>query len=217
VFANQGVRQEPLAVKRVEDWEGHVLEEHASEGERVISEQEAFVVTSMLQGVVQRGTGTKAKALGRPLAGKTGTTNDFIDAWFVGYSPNLVAGVWVGIDDREPLGSKEQGSRAALPTWIEFMQQALERTPRQDFVIPAHVRMVRVHPRTGASGDAAAGETIPVAMLEGVAALARQVPQPQPGEPASASTAAIPPRWRDLGLRGNDEAPSSPPEAFTRP
>jgi penicillin-binding protein 1A len=217
VFANQGVRQEPLAVKRVEDWEGHVLEEHASEGERVISEQEAFVVTSMLQGVVQRGTGTKAKALGRPLAGKTGTTNDFIDAWFVGYSPNLVAGVWVGIDDREPLGSKEQGSRAALPTWIEFMQQALERTPRQDFVIPSHVRMVRVHPRTGASGDAAAGETIPVAMLEGVAAQARQVPQPPPGEPASASTAAIPPRWRDLGLRGSDEVPSSPPEAFTRP
>ena len=84
--------------------------------------------------------GTRAKVLGRPVAGKTGTTNDFIDAWFVGYSPTLVAGVWVGIDDREPLGNKEAGGRAALPIWIEFMQQALEQVPFQEFVTPPHIR-----------------------------------------------------------------------------
>ena len=143
-----------------------MLEKHAPLGERVMSEQQAFVMTSMLQGVVQRGTGTRAKVLGRPVAGKTGTTNDFLDAWFVGYSPNLVAGVWVGIDDRETLGNKESGGRAALPIWIEFMQQALERVPLQEFVTPPHIRMVRIHPRTGVSGDAGSGSTIQIALAE---------------------------------------------------
>ena len=109
VFASQGVRHDRVAIKWVEDAEGQVLEKHTPLGERVMSEQQAFVMSSMLQGVVQRGTGTRAKVLNRPVAGKTGTTNDFIDAWFVGYSPTLVAGVWVGIDDRESLGYKETG------------------------------------------------------------------------------------------------------------
>lgn len=222
VFANQGIRLEPMAVNWVEDWEGRVLEKHASEGEPVISEQEAFVMTSMLQGVVQRGTATRAKTLGRPLAGKTGTTNDFIDAWFVGYSPNLVAGVWVGIDDRESLGHREQGSRAALPIWIEFMQQALERTPRQDFVTPPRVKLVRIHPRTGASGEAAAGETIPVAMLETPPPQARQAQRPENAEASSGPAATIPSRWRDLGLKENEAAPPEEdlpgaPEAVSRP
>ena len=222
VFANQGIRHAPMAINWVEDWEGRVLERHASEGEPVISRQEAFVMTSMLQGVVQRGTATRAKALGRPLAGKTGTTNDFIDAWFVGYSPNLVAGVWVGIDDREPLGYREAGSRAALPIWIEFMQQALERTPRQDFVTPPRVRFVRIHPRTGASGDAAAGETIPVAMLETPLPQPRQAQRPEGAEALPGLTAPIPSRWRDLGFKGDEAVPPeesfpAPPETVSRP
>jgi penicillin-binding protein 1A len=202
VFASQGVRYDPQAVKWIEDADGQVLEKHASLGERVMSEQQAFVMTSMLQNVVLRGTARAAKSLGRPVAGKTGTTNDFIDAWFVGYSPNLVAGVWVGIDDQESLGTKEAGGRAALPIWIEFMQQALERNPLQDFVAPPHVRLVRIHPRTGSSGEIAAGEGIQIALADDTGAdrpRTRQTPRTDQPEVSSVS---IPPRWRDLGLRG---------------
>jgi penicillin-binding protein 1A len=166
VFANQGLRYDPFAVTRVEDGEGRVLEQHTPVGERVMSAQEAFVMTSLLQGVVQRGTAKAAQTLGRPVAGKTGTTNDFIDAWFVGYSPQLVAGVWVGLDDRTPLGSKETGARAALPIWIAFMQQALAHTPVEEFTPPPQVRFVRIHPRTGASGAVDGRELIQVAVQE---------------------------------------------------
>lgn len=196
VFASQGVRYDPLAVKWVEDAEGQVLEKHSSFGDRVISEQQAFVMTTMLQSVVQRGTATRAKVLARPVAGKTGTTNDFVDAWFVGYSPNLVATVWVGIDDRESLGNKEAGSRAALPIWIEFMQQALERVPMQEFVAPPYVRMVRIHPRTGASGNIGPGEGIQIALAEKMTLSGEVRPLPN-GERQGAGT---PSRWRDLGL-----------------
>ncbi|HSF33046.1 MAG TPA: PBP1A family penicillin-binding protein [Candidatus Tectomicrobia bacterium] len=202
VFASQGVRHDPVAVRWVEDAEGQVLEKHVSLGERVMSEQQAFVMTAMLQGVVQRGTATRAKVLSRPVAGKTGTTNDFIDAWFVGYSPTLVAGVWVGIDDRESLGNRETGGRAALPIWIEFMQQALERMPLQDFITPPHIRMVRIHPRTGAGGDPGAGATIQVALTEETTprlAQDRNVPNL---ERVGGTNARAPSRWRDLGLSG---------------
>lgn len=200
VFASQGVRYEPLAVKWVEDAEGQVLEKHSSLGDRVMSEQQAFVMTTMLQNVVQRGTATRAKVLQRSVAGKTGTTNDFIDAWFVGYSPNLVAGVWVGIDDYQPLGNKEAGSRAALPIWIEFMQQALERVPMQEFVTPPHIRMVRVHPRTGVGGELRSSEGIQIALAENVAPQGGQVKALRNGERPSGVGGGIPARWRDLGL-----------------
>jgi penicillin-binding protein 1A len=202
VFASQGVRYDAVGVKWVEDADGQILEKHAALGEQVMSEQQAFVMTSMLQGVVQRGTATRAKVLSRPVAGKTGTTNDFIDAWFVGYSPAMVAGVWVGIDDRESLGSKEAGGRAALPIWIEFMQQALERMPLQDFIAPPHIRLVRIHPRTGASGDPALGPTIQVALAEEVAQRAVQVRNVQQVERWGGANAEGPSRWRDLGLGG---------------
>ena len=203
VFASQGVRHDPVAVRWVEDAEGQVLEKHAPLGERVMSEQQAFVMTSMLQGVVQRGTGTRAKALGRPVAGKTGTTNDFIDAWFVGYSPSLVAGVWVGIDDREPLGNKESGGRAALPIWVEFMQQALEREPLQEFVTPPHIRMVRINSRTGVGGDSGSGATIQVALAEGDSPRTAQARAVQNLERVVGANAEVPSRWRDLGLGGS--------------
>jgi penicillin-binding protein 1A len=213
VFASQGVRHDAVAVRWVEDAEGQVLEKHAALGERVMSEQQAFVMTSMLQGVVQRGTGTRAKVLGRPVAGKTGTTNDFIDAWFVGYSPTLVAGVWVGIDDRESLGNREAGGRAALPIWIEFMQQALERMPLQDFVTPPHIRLVRIHPRTGGSGDPGAGSTIQVALTEETTPRTAQVRNVQNVDRGGGASAGVPSRWRDLGLGGHN--PPVEPEAPT--
>jgi penicillin-binding protein 1A len=163
----------------------------------------------MLQAVVQRGTGTRAKVLNRPVAGKTGTTNDFIDAWFVGYSPNLVAGVWVGIDDRESLGNKEAGGRTALPIWIEFMQQALERMPLQDFVTPPHVRLVRIHPRTGASSDPGSGSTIQIGLAEGTIPRAAPVRAVQNVDRVSGTSAEAPSRWRDLGLGGYSPARES--------
>jgi penicillin-binding protein 1A len=211
VFASQGVRHDPVAVKWVEDADGQVLEKHVPLGERVMSEQQAFVMTSMLQGVVQRGTGTRAKVLNRPVAGKTGTTNDFIDAWFVGYSPTLVAGIWVGIDDREPLGSKETGGRAALPIWIEFMQQALEQLPLQDFVSPPHVRLVRIHPRSGASNDAGSSATIQVALAEETSPRTTKVRTTQTGERPREAVS----RWRDLGL--GDYSPPRESETSVAP
>jgi penicillin-binding protein 1A len=203
VFASQGVRHDPVAVRWVEDAEGQVLEKHTALGERVMSEQQAFVMTSMLQGVVQRGTGTRAKVLSRPVAGKTGTTNDFIDAWFVGYSPSLVAGVWVGIDDRESLGNKEAGGRAALPIWIEFMQQALERVPLQDFIAPPHIRLVHIHPRTGTSSEPGSGSTIQIALAEETTRRTAQVRAVQNVDRVGGANAGVPSRWRDLGLGGS--------------
>jgi penicillin-binding protein 1A len=200
VFASQGVRHDPVAIKWVEDAEGQVLEKHVPLGERVMSEQQAFVMTSMLQGVVQRGTATRAKVLNRPVAGKTGTTNDFIDAWFVGYSPTLVAGVWVGIDDRESLGYKEAGGRSALPIWIEFMQQALEQAPLQEFVTPPHIRLVRIHPRTGVSNDPGSGSTIQVALAEESTPRTVQVRAAQNVEHVGETNAGAASRRRDLGL-----------------
>jgi penicillin-binding protein 1A len=200
VFASQGVRHDPVAVKWVEDAEGQVLEKHTPLGERVMSEQQAYVMTSLLQGVVQRGTGTRAKVLNRPVAGKTGTTNDFIDAWFVGYSPSLVAGVWVGIDDREPLGHREAGGRAALPIWIEFMQQALEQVPLQEFVTPPHIRFVRIHPRTGVSSDPGSGGTIQVALAEETTPRTTLVRSSPTVERAVRPSVGAASRWRDLGL-----------------
>jgi penicillin-binding protein 1A len=216
VFASQGVYYNPVTVKWVEDAEGQVLEKYHALGERVMSEQQAFVMTSMLQGVVQRGTGTRAKVLRRPVAGKTGTTNDFIDAWFVGYSPTIVAGVWVGIDDQQPLGSKEAGGRAALPIWIEFMQQALEQTPLQDFIIPPHIRLVRIHPRTGADGESGTGVMIQVALSEEATPRSAQVRSVQNSIRMEGNRAAQPSRQRDLGLSGY-EPPREPQRPLQEP
>jgi penicillin-binding protein 1A len=103
--------------------------------EYAISPQTAYVMTNMLQAVVQRGTASKVKALGRPAAGKTGT-NGLTDVWFVGYTPELVAGVWVGYDDRRPLGSNYTGGHVAAPIWLNFMKESLDGRPIRDFAVP---------------------------------------------------------------------------------
>ncbi len=149
VFANQGVRMEPMAIRSVTDASGKVLEYHEPSAQQVLSPEVAYVVTSMLQDVIQRGTGVRARELGHSLAGKTGTTNDFTDAWFVGYTPNLVAGVWVGFDDRRTLGDREAGSTAALPIWMGFMGEVLKQIPQMNFPIPENVVFAKVNPKTG--------------------------------------------------------------------
>ena len=125
VFPDDGVRLVPRLITKVEDYDGRVLEEDYPEVKDVISARTARLMTSMLEGVVQHGTAIAASKMKIPLAGKTGTTNDFTDAWFVGFSPTLTAGVWVGYDAKKTLGAKETGARAALPIWMEFMSAAL--------------------------------------------------------------------------------------------
>lgn len=150
VLASGGIRAEPYAIVRVEDRDGRVLEENIPREHEVLSPQISFVMTSILQGVVQRGTGSAARALGRPCAGKTGTTNDFSDAWFIGYTPQLAAGVWIGYDDRSWLGDKVTGGVIACPVWTNFMKGALEGTPVANFTPPAEgLDFVIIDPKTG--------------------------------------------------------------------
>jgi len=118
---------------------------------QAISPQTAYIMTCLMQGVVQDGTGKRAKALNRPVGGKTGTTDDNRDAWFVGFTPGLVAGVWVGFDDRKPLGKKETGSRAAAPIFVDFMKEALKDMPPEEFPLPGGIEFARVDARTGRS------------------------------------------------------------------
>ncbi|MGA2694991.1 MAG: PBP1A family penicillin-binding protein [Terriglobales bacterium] len=125
VFPEDGVRIVPRYITKVTDYEGRVLEEDYPEVKDVISAQTARTMTSMLEGVVQHGTAVAANSMKMPLAGKTGTTNDFTDAWFVGFSPTLTTGVWVGYDEKKTIGPKETGARAALPIWMDFMKVAL--------------------------------------------------------------------------------------------
>jgi penicillin-binding protein 1A len=132
VFARGGIKIPPIAVKYVSDAEGNVVENNIPQGQNVISPQTAFLATSMLEDVVKYGTGKRARALNRPVAGKTGTTNEYKDAWFIGYTPELIAGVWVGFDDMRTLGHGETGARAASPIWISFMNQALSEMSPYD-------------------------------------------------------------------------------------
>src|SRR5690348_10410526 len=139
VFPDDGIRIDPHMIRRVTSYDGALLEEAHPEVHDVISPDVARTMTAMLEEVIQFGTGVAAKALGRPAAGKTGTTQDYTDAWFVGFTPQLTAGVWVGFDDKQiSLGKKETGARAALPIWLEFMKGATEGTPVTDFpnVVP---------------------------------------------------------------------------------
>ncbi|MGA7421961.1 MAG: PBP1A family penicillin-binding protein [Candidatus Sulfotelmatobacter sp.] len=125
VFPNDGVRVTPHYITKVTDYEGRVLEEDYPEVKDVISARTARIMTSMLREVVLHGTGIAAAKLPFPVAGKTGTTNDFTDAWFVGFSPAMTCGVWIGFDEKRSLGAKETGARAALPIWMNFMNAAM--------------------------------------------------------------------------------------------
>ncbi len=133
VFPNDGVRVTPRYLTRVTDYEGRVLEEDFPDVKDVISERTARIMTSMLREVVLHGTGVAAAKLPFAVAGKTGTTNDFTDAWFVGFSPTMTCGVWVGYDEKKSLGAKETGAHAALPIWMNFMTVAMDGKDAGDF------------------------------------------------------------------------------------
>ncbi len=134
VFPNDGIRIDPHMIRRVTSYDGALLEEAHPEVHDVLKPEVARTMTAMLEEVIQFGTGIAARQLGRPAAGKTGTTQDYTDAWFVGFTPQLTSGVWIGYDDKQiSLGKKETGARAALPVWLEFMQKALAGMPEVEF------------------------------------------------------------------------------------
>jgi penicillin-binding protein 1A len=135
VFPNGGVLLSPRMVRRVTTPEGRVLQEGNPEIRDATDQQTAQTMLGLLQQVVSGGTAASALQLKHPLGGKTGTTNDFTDAWFVGFSPSVTTGVWVGYDDRESLGEKETGAKAALPIWIDFMRAAVAQHPGEQFTI----------------------------------------------------------------------------------
>lgn len=149
VFNNQGYMIPPVFVTRIEDRDGTILEKAQPVREKVIDSSTAYIMTSLLEGVVKYGTGRRVRALGRPAAGKTGTTNNLEDAWFVGFTPRYVTGVWVGFDDSRPMGKGETGSRAASPIWLAFMQAALEGKPVRVFQVPDGVVFAKIDAESG--------------------------------------------------------------------
>ena len=150
-FANGGYLIEPVFISRIEDRYGKVIEEHeAPEPNQVISEETAFLMTSLLEDVVRFGSGWRAQEIGRPSAGKTGTTNNYIDAWYIGYIPQLIAGVYIGFDkNQQTLGDIETGSRAAAPIWTDFMKQATAAMPILPFEQPDGINMVKINADSG--------------------------------------------------------------------
>jgi penicillin-binding protein 1A len=152
VLASGGIKTQPYAVVRVLDKNGKVLEENIPSEQEVLSPQTCYVMTNLLSGVVNKGTGIAAKAVGRPCAGKTGTSNDCKDAWFIGYTPQLVAGVWVGYDDHTTLGERMTGGHISCPIWANFMAGALQGEPVLNFTPPEGVVFAMIDPKTGLLG-----------------------------------------------------------------
>ena len=148
-FANMGNLIKPTAIRNIKSRNGEVLFTSIPEITQPIAPGTAHIITSLLESVVQNGTATKVKALKRPVAGKTGTTNNYVDAWFMGYTPQLVTGVWVGKDKDEPLGKNETGSRAAIPIWLQFMQEALANKPIKNFPVPSDIQFLKVQSKSG--------------------------------------------------------------------
>jgi len=169
VLASQGRRWKPIVVQQVQDRTGKTLHRAVAgtrcqvchvdpvmgvndtmqPAEQVVDPVNAFLITNLMKGVIEHGTGRRARALGRPAAGKTGTTNKQVDAWFMGYTPQILTGVWTGRDTPTSMGRHETGARAALPTWLEAMKAFHKGKPKKDFQPPEGVEWVTIDPKTG--------------------------------------------------------------------
>ncbi len=207
VFANGGFKVEPYVVSEVTDDQGHVLARFTptranDESLRVIDARNAYLMDSLMQDVVRRGTATRALALKRSdLAGKTGTTNDYLDAWFCGYQPSHVAITWIGFDTPRTLGRGETGGSAALPMWVDYMRHALRKQPEERLPLPDGLISIRAgqdaqgNPRTDLMYEEQlppAPESIPVEP-EGPASEGEVVPDPRPPSPSRSAPPAAPP------------------------
>jgi len=182
-FANQGYRVKPYTISQITDARGNYLEGGTTEMEQVVSPITAYQITSILKDAVLRGTAKGASFLGLPVAGKTGTTNDYKDAWFVGYTQSLVAGVWVGYDDHKTLGHGEAGARAALPVWTRFMGSAGGGSAEDDFAVPEGIEFVDVDSETGLLPGAQTREVVKECFKAGTA--------PEEHSPAKAKEPAV--------------------------
>ena len=168
VFPNQGVRLRPYSVLKVTDREGNVLEENRPEPKDAIRADTAFVMTNLLQGVVQRGTAAKAAALKWPIGGKTGTTDDYTDAWFIGFDPDITIGVWVGYDQKRPIGPGATGAETALPIWIDIMKAWIgDRKEPPAFDAPGNIVFLPVDRLSGAIATVGAPGSISEAFIAG--------------------------------------------------
>jgi len=159
VFANGGYRVNPYLISKITDSKGTTLSVAkpslaGAEAERVIDPRNAFIMTSMLRDVIAYGTATRAQSLGRKdIAGKTGTTNEHVDAWFAGYTPSIVGIAWIGYDQPRPLGNNETGGVAALPIWISYMQRVLKNVPERALETPEGVLSLRINADSGLRDD----------------------------------------------------------------
>ena len=170
VFPNRGIRMIPYQIDRILDHEGNTLEENRPVPRDAVRADTAYIMVSLMRGVVQRGTGVRASRLGWPLGGKTGTMDDYTDAWFVGFDPEISVGVWVGYDEKITLGDGEEGARVALPIWIEFMQAHIgARELSAGFVPPGNIVVASVDPMTGAVTEPWASGAIQEVFIAGTA------------------------------------------------
>ena len=211
VFPDDGIHIEPHYIRRVTSYDGAVLEEPRPNVTDVIPPDVARTMVSMLEDVVQFGTGVRAKALGRPSGGKTGTTNDFTDAWYIGFTPQITTGVWFGNDDKRiSLGKGETGARAALPIWLEYMEEAVQGTPVEEFpnVVPLE-RLAGAHPVQVDVPDTAKPADLNEQGLDDVT---ESEPPPQP--PAAAPTSGKPPVPASTATKSPPKVPP-PQQAVT--
>jgi len=169
VFANQGVRVEPNMIRRIVARGGELIYEDVPYSVRVISPQTAYIMTSMMESVLNEGTGFPARLRGfaKPAAGKTGTTDNYSDAWFVGFTPDLVCGVWVGFDQMKKIARDATGAGVALPIWAEFMKAALDMRPTLDFPRPEGITVGRICSITGLLATQACPSTRDEVFVEG--------------------------------------------------
>ena len=169
VFPNQGKRMVPFIIERVIDREGQTLEEHRPQSHDALRADTAYIMVSLMRGVVQRGTAQRARReLNWPVGGKTGTMDEYTDAWFVGFDPDITVGVWVGYDEKKTLGNNEQGARVALPIWINFMKAYIgNRQTPPGFIPPGNIVFTSVVPKTGEVAEPWARGVIQEAFIAG--------------------------------------------------
>ena len=195
-FANRGILSPPFAVRRVVGPGEIVLEEQFPQPQQVMREEVAFVLTSVLEGVVERGTGKAAKRVGRPVAAKTGTTQAAEDLWFLGYTPSVVAGIWLGYDQRRSIGSHETAGKVAAPIWADFMRQSLGDSPVESFLPPDGVYQTVVNRRTGqptSSNDPEAIKEYFIRAQEGLLPSVLLPPMTNFSSPRPSDNAGVPP------------------------
>ena len=169
VFPNGGTRMVPMQIQRILDRDGNTLEEHHPQSQDALRADTAYIMVSLMRGVVQRGTAQRARReLAWPVGGKTGTMDEYTDAWFVGFDPDITVGVWVGYDEKRTLGDKEEGARVALPIWIDFMKAYVDEQPAPEgFVPPGNIVFTTVDPETGQVTEPWARDAIQEAFIAG--------------------------------------------------